>query len=222
MSSGISVALDEITPLLQRVQSAAAAEGLGLVAGRAVAGIVKEHLYGLDRQRHRGGRHFYRQAGDSVTVGRVPGGARVSVTQLGFRQRYYGGTIRPRFAKMLAIPAAPEAQGMSPREFPDLEVRRVEDPKTGALRLALVRRASTQIRYSRRRGKDGGVTLSVRPVAMLNGEVMFWLVHKVVQRADPSVLPYDEQLSAAAVGAVKLRLLRLAQRQGGGNPSQET
>jgi hypothetical protein len=221
LSSGLSIVVDEITPLLARVKSAAAAQGIALVGARAVAGLVKEHLYGLDRQRHRGGRHFYRSAGDSVTTGIVPAGAVVSITQTGFRQRFFGGTIRPRRARMLAIPASPESQGMSPREFPDLDLKRMYDAN-GAIRLALVRRASTVITYRRRKRKDGTVQLTVAPVmTRLGGDVLFWLVPKVFQRADPTVLPYPAQINQRAVGAIKARFLRLALRQRGGPGAQE-
>ena len=215
MSSGVTVVVDEITPLLERVQSLATARGLALVGARAVGDLVKQHLYGLDGQRHQYGRHYYRQAGDSVTARIVPEGAAVSITQTGFRQRLFGGTITPRVAKMLTIPANPEAYGMRAREFKDLDVRRVLDPKTGALRLALVRRASTQIRYVRRKNKDGTSSLNAKPVREVGGEVMFWLVRKVVQKADPTVLPYAEQMSARALAAIQARFLRLQQKQAG-------
>ena len=123
--------------------------------------------------------------------------------------------IVARVAKMLTIPASPEAYGMRAREFKDLDVRRVLDPKTGVLRLALVRRASTQIRYVRRKNKDGTATLNAKPVREVGGEVMFWLVRKVVQKADPTVLPYAEQMSARALAAIQARFLRLQQKQAG-------
>src|SRR5437868_1753608 len=129
--SGVGIVLDEVTPLLERVKTAAAAQGLALVAARAVGGLVKEHLYGLDGQRHRFGNHYYRQAGDSVTTGIVPQGAVVSINQIGFRQRLLGGRIAAKAGKYLTIPAAPEAYGHRAREFNDLDFAIVENPATG-------------------------------------------------------------------------------------------
>jgi hypothetical protein len=177
--------------------------------------LVKDHLYGLDAQRHRFGAHYYRQAGDSVVAAKARGGAVVSITQVGIAQRLFGGTIVPRTAKMLTIPASPEAYGMRAGEFNDLVVRKVVDPQSGALRLALVRSDQVSIKLVKHRKADGSVSISAKPIAQLGGEVMFWLVKSVHQAADPTVLPYTEQMSATASTAIKTRLARLAARQGG-------
>lgn len=214
--SGVSVIFDEVSPLLSRIQSAAQLQGVVLVGARAVGQVVKTHLFGLDTQRHRGGRHYYAQAARSVATASVPQGAAVTITQTGFRQRLLGGTIRPR-KKYLTIPAAPEAYGMRAGEFADLQFALVTDPRSESIRPALVRRPSTAISIARRKGKDGTVKTTVKQKANLGGEVMFWLVRKVTQKADPSVLPYAEQMSGAAIAAMKGRILRLAERQLGGN-----
>lgn len=214
--SGVSILVDEATPLLERVKTAAAAQGIALAGARAVAGLVKEHLYGLDAQRHTFGNHYYRQAGDSVTTAKVPAGAVVSITQIGIRQRLFGGTIRAKNAKLLTIPAHPDAVGKRAREFNDLDFSFQVNPKTGSLQPCLVRRAQTTLRYSRRKAKDGGVKVSVRAVATLQPEVMFWLTPSVTQEADPTVLPYAEQMQLRAVQAMGRRFQRLQGRAGGG------
>lgn len=207
----VTILFDEITPLLERVQTAAQAQGVALVAARAVGGLVKEHLYGLDAQRHQFGNHFYRQAGDSVSTGADSRGAIVSISQLGFAQRFYGGTIRAKNVNYLTIPASPEAYGKRAREFNDLDFAFAEDPETGALRPALVRRAQTRIRHRRVKTAEG-ITFKASAVASLLPDVMFWLVRSVTQRADPTVLPYPEQMSLRAVQAARDRLLHLATR----------
>jgi hypothetical protein len=215
--SGVSIITDEITPLLANVRTEAQAKGLALVGARAVGSLVKEHLYGLDAQRHQFGNHYYRQAGDSVSSSIVPQGAVTSISQVGFRQRLFGGTIRAKHAKLLTIPANPEAVGKRAREFNDLDFAFALNPATGALQPALVRRPQTLLRHRRVKG-EGGVTFKASPVATLAPEVMFWLTPSVDQDADPSVLPYAEQMAARAVQAIKTRLLRLTvrnARQGG-------
>ncbi|MDE2105147.1 MAG: hypothetical protein KGL39_48415 [Patescibacteria group bacterium] len=210
--SGVTIRLDEATPLFERVRSAATAKGLALVAARAVGGLVKEHLYGLDNQRHRFGSHFYRQAGDSVTTGYAPQGAFVAITQTGFRQRLNGGTITPKNGVYLTIPAAPEAYGHRAREFPDLDFAYVHDPDTDSLRPALVRRAQTKIRHRRVKGEGGATTFKASAIATLMPEVMYWLVRSVEQQPDPTVLPYAEQMTARGVAAINTRLQRLSNR----------
>ncbi|MBL9187924.1 MAG: hypothetical protein JNK23_10625 [Opitutaceae bacterium] len=211
--SGVSILLDEATPLLARVKSAAAAQGLALVGARAVASLVKDHLYGLDSQRHKYGSHYYRQAGDSVRTEVVPQGAVVSISQIGFRLRLFGGTVRAKNVRLLTIPAHPDAYGKRAREFDDLDFSFQINPKTGALQPCLVRRAQTTLKYSRRKGKDGAVNISVRAVSTLDAVVMYWLTPSVTHDADPSVLPYAEQMSLRAVTAMRTRLMRATLRQ---------
>jgi hypothetical protein len=216
--SGVTILLDEVSPLLERVKTAAAARGLAVTGARGVGSLVRDHLYGLERQRHQYGKHYYRKAGDSVSARAVPQGAAVSITQLGLRQRLFGGPIVPVNAGALTIPACPEAVGHRAADFPhQLQRKRVLDPKTGSLRWALVRRASTAIRFRHRRRADGTVKYAITPSGFRDEKIMFWLVRRVYQKPDPTVLPSAEQMTACAVDAIKERLARLAQRQSAGD-----
>ena len=209
----VQVIVDEVGPLLQRLKSAAQAQGIALVGARAVATLVKEHLYGLDGQRHRaGGGHFYRKAADSVNSVVVPQGAAVNITQRGFRQRLQGGPIRPKPGHALAIPVeGTAAVGRTPREFNDLDIGRAMDDR-GRLRWALIRRVSTAISYVRRKRKDGSYSFKVRAGDSRLVEPLFWLSFGVDQKPDRSVLPYAEQMALRANDAMRSRLLRLADR----------
>lgn len=212
--SGVTILLDEVTPLLERCRTAAQAQGLALVGARAVGILVKDHLYGLDSQRHQYGRHYYRQAGDSVTAGAVPQGAAVGITQIGIRQRLLGGTIVPVNAGALTIPASPEAVGHRAAEFAgQLQKKKIFDPHLGCLRWALVRRASTAIAFRRRKQEDGTTKTFVRPSEFRDEAPMFWLSKHVYQKPDPTVLPYEEQMTLRAVDAINARFVHLAQRQ---------
>lgn len=219
--SAVTITVDEVSPLMQRLTTAAQAQGLALVGARAAAGLVREHLYGLDAQRHRGGNHFYRQAADSVGTARVPAGAAVTITQQGFAQRLFGGTIRAKPGRALTIPEDDAALGRRAREFNDLDLERVINPRTGALQMALVRRASTAISFTRRKQKDGSIKVTVKPGELQGGEVMYWLAREVTQKPDPTVLPHAEHMSARATDAMQARLLRIgAQRAAGsGEPT---
>lgn len=207
----INVSRDDLSPLLARLGNEARLGGLTDVMGRAAGNLVKDWLYDLDSQRHRYGRNYYRGAADSVTVTSSPVGAVISITQVGFRQRVQGGVIRPKAGKkFLTIPAAPEAYGRRAGEFSALEMRYVMD-ESGHLRPALVQRAHTTLKFVNRRRKDGTVSLSVKPGALNEGKVMYWLVRQVTQRADSSVLPAPGLIIAAAVQAGIRRVERLGQ-----------
>lgn len=221
MIGNTGIILDEVTPLLERINNAAVAKGLVLVGARAVGSLVKEHLYGIDQQRHRFGFHFFRQAADSVTTRSVPQGASVNITQLGFRQRLKGGTITAgqngSGRIFLSIPDenSPEAHRQGAREMHDLHLTRRVNPKTGRMQWCLVRNLSTPIAFRKRKQKDGSFLTRIVAGAARGGEVIFWLTHSITQRPDPTVLPYVEQMSATAIDAIKTEMLRLARGTGG-------
>ncbi len=206
--SGVAVIIDTASPLLNRLQTAAKGAGLAVVAGHAVANLTKEHLIALDAERHRFGRHYYLQAAKSVHS-RATGESTVavSIAQTGFRQRLRGGTILPK-KKYLTLPANPEAAGKRAGEFNDLDFGMAMDDN-GSIRPALVRRASSAVSFTRRKRKDGSVKYTVKPTELRGGEVMFWLVRKVSQRADPTVLPAGPLLQATADNAIVRRIDRL-------------
>lgn len=217
--SGVTFILDEATPLLERVGSAAAAKGLALVGGRAVGTLVRDHLVALNADRHRYGRNYYAQAARSVHVRSVPQGAAVGISQIGFRQRLLGGTIRAgqngSGKKFLTIPAegVPDAYSETAREHDDLQIARRVNPKTGHLMWCLIRNASTPISIRRRKQKDGSIKTTIKAGAIVGGEVVFWLVRSVTQRADPSVLPSGEAMNTAASDAIKAEFATLDLRR---------
>lgn len=221
---GITITRDDATPLLQRINDSAQVAGLSVVIARAIGIQVKDHLVALNAERHRYGRNYYAQAARSVTTKGAGGFAIVSITQIGFRLRLYGGTVKAgknvssvtgKLTRFLTIPATPEAYGMRAGEFHDLKVGLAMNPR-GQLQFALIRRVSQAISIVRRKKKDGSVHTTVRPgVINGGGEVMFWLVRKVTQRADPSVLPEKREMIATGMAAAEKRIMRLAHRQEG-------
>ena len=90
----------------------------------------------------------------------------------GIRQRFHGGTIRPVKSKALTVPVDARAHGRTAGEF-------------GAeLRFVPVNRGNVV----------GMLTLGADSAA----PVLFLLVKKVEQDPDPSVLPTDSEMEAAA------------------------
>jgi hypothetical protein len=210
--SGITVTLnDEITPLLERVRTAAQAQGLALLGARAVGNVIRAHLVQLNAERHHYGRNYYAQAAQSVTTAALGTGAAVSITQVGIRQRYYGGPIDPKNSTYLTIPACPEAMAHRASEFSDLRFTYAPDDQ-GNMRPALVRNYSQIVSIGRRKKADGSVQFHVLPGSLMGGEVMFWLVKHVDQAPDSTVLPEPAAMSDAASKAIGNRLQRMSDR----------
>lgn len=162
---------DRATPRLRQVVSGLAPARLAPIAARAGQQAVKEHLYARDAVGNRlGGRrtHYYGQAARATTFEIQGPLVIISVTQIGIRQRFYGGTITPKKAKYLTIPARAEAHGKTAREWGE--------------RLVLVRS---------RGGEPVALALNSKSGP---GLVMYWLKKSVTQAADRTVLPEPDTL----------------------------
>jgi len=192
MSLEVQILKDEVTPTVRRLVDGLKSPEVRHVVGRAGRNVVKRHLLALDRARHRSHVpfHFYGRAARKTNYRVMGYGARVAIPHEGIAQRYYGGTIRPRRRKMLAIPARPEAEGKTAREFDDLFPVRQKTGFGGAkARGFLARREGGRIR------------------------IMYWLRRQAVQKADPSVLPSDDELWAGIEPPVVSFIERLAARE---------
>lgn len=104
--------------------------------------------------------------GDAATVRMPP--------EMGLR--VHGGTVKPKSAKMLAIPAVKEAYGKSPRDFDDLRWAPYGEG-------ALVQREQTRLT------KSGGRTIV--------GRVFFWLVKSATITGNRALIPSDATILEA-------------------------
>lgn len=190
--------------------------GVRTAIGRGANNRLIAHMDQLDQERANalGGKrtHFYGQVRDALsTHDPVVAGENVtiSINQVGFAQRYFGGTILPTGSRTyLAIPARAEAHGKRPGDFSDLHF--VKTRRGGML----VENDRQAVRIGSNRRKDG--TRKVTPGAESGGGVMFWLVTEVTQKPDHSVLPAPEQILAAGVEAgTEYTELQLARAAGG-------
>lgn len=171
-----------------------------LAAGRGAVNRIKDHLLDLDAKRPNklGGTrtHFYASAADSVSEPRLSGGTvSFSIAKVGVAQRFYGGPIHAGVGtssvtgsptKYLAIPACSGAYGLPPDTFSNL--RFIPRRNGGAMLVMPLQAAAPD-------GKKRTVSRS-----KAGGLVMYWLVTSVYQKPDPSVLPTNEDLLAAASG----------------------
>lgn len=123
---GIRIAVtDTATPALRRLHAGLQPARLAPIIGRSARNAAREHLFGKDAAGNRlGGRrtHYYGTAARGTNFTTEGDTVVVSIPQLGIRQRYYGGTIKPKTAKYLTIPVHPAAYGKRAREFSDLRV----------------------------------------------------------------------------------------------------
>jgi hypothetical protein len=194
----ISIHLDDrATPALRRAGAAANTAALWNAIGRGASERIRAHLFALDgtRPNRLGGRrtHFYAAAAKSTHYTAQPGEAEVTVSKVGIRQRLEGGTIRPVRKKYLTVPAVAEAHGRRASEFQNLVLRY----GAGGRPVALAEAPATQVAFERR--KDG--TARTVKGRGLGGRVIFWLVKSVHQKPDPTVLPAEDQIAAAAAAA---------------------
>jgi hypothetical protein len=157
---------------------------------------------------------FWERAAKSMTAPAIEGAntVLVSITRAGVRYQYLGGTILPRNAKMLTIPAREEAYGKTARQFPNLQIARLGIGPSGMPILALVERESQEIDYKRKRGKKriiGDITVRVRGAlavqrgTITGGLVMYWLVNSVSKGPNPEVLPTEVVMRGAFAGGIR-------------------
>lgn len=184
---------DTATPALRRLEAGIQPARLAPIIGRSARNAIRTHLFARDGQGNRlGGRrtHYYGTAGRATNFTLEGDTVVVSIPQIGIRQRYYGGTIKPKTAKYLTIPVHPAAHGKRAREFSDLEVVFGQ----GGRPIALARKAA------------GKRTL---------GEIYYRLVRSVTQAADPTVLPTMDALAAAIRPDLEQHITRLTARATG-------
>ncbi|MBI3886155.1 MAG: hypothetical protein HY302_10545 [Opitutae bacterium] len=199
MPGGFTITFDnQALPTLLRVRAAVQRPDIRKVMGRGIATRLRKHYTKLDAQRanKQGGTrtHFYAQARRGVQQPELVGGDGVKVVtnHVGIAQRYFGGEIRPKTGKFLTLPVAPAAYGHRAREFNDLHAIYFSDGS------GILVRDNTETK--------SGV-----------GEIYFRLVKSVAQKPDPSVLPTEAELTAAAVAAGDAHMKTLIERGGIGS-----
>lgn len=198
---------DNASTELQRLAVGITPAQINPVVGRSAVNTYKAHLTGLNSSRPNqlgGARtNFYLGAARGTQFRLEGDDVIISINQVGIRQRFYGGTIRPRAGKkFLTLPVHPDAHGKRASEFPGLMLVFGQGGKPIAL-------ARPKFR-PRARGFVG-------PQISVAGEILFRLVRKVTQQADETVLPRNELVLARIDREATSYLNRLAARRGGAN-----
>lgn len=223
MSLAIKVDIrDDARPTLERVRTVLRASQINPIVGRSGVNTFRSYLFAYNRTHPNklGGKrtNFYAQAARGTSFTIEADGVTISIASVGIQQRYYGGVIRPKTAKFLAIPVHPKAHGKRPREM-DLEVIFGE----GGRPIALATKSTRAVQITQnKRGKI------VKREVGRRGEIMFRLVKSVSQAPDPTVLPSMAEVARgivtdldkafrSAVERKNLSAARAANRPAGGD-----
>lgn len=167
---------DTATPALTAARERFGGRAANVAMAEFVAERIREHLRVKNQEPNKLNApktNFYAQARDATFTEVSETDAIIYIAKDGIRQRYFGGTINPVKAKALTIPVHPAAHGRTAREF------------GGELRFIAINRGN--LIGLLKAGEDAAAP------------VLFLLVKQVKQDPDPTVLPTDDQLRAAAV-----------------------
>lgn len=209
--SALSVRLQTqpLKDLLAKANAIGREADVALVGARAVANLVRAHLFNLEARSPRS--HFYSAAAKSVQDAHTDGrGASFLINQVGLAQRWFGGDIHAgvgtssatgRPTKYLAV-GTDEVEGKTPWEVAqDQDMAFVPRGHGKAMLVQGMRTTAT-------RGAHKGEEV-FRPVP--GGMVLFWLVTDVHQDPDASVMPTGEDMEYEAAQSMGNYLARLLQ-----------
>jgi hypothetical protein len=200
MSTTVKI-IGRSTPALKQFTLDVTGEDLRRAVGRSVVSLLRGHFQQLPpNEAGFPTTRFWLRAADAAKSEITSDGVSITVNQIGVRQRFLGGPINPVRGKFLTIPAIAGTYGHSALEFSNLKIAAAPSPWAGGASALCLAPANAP------RAEHGGVDSS---------SVFFWLVRHVSQKADPSVLPADAELAAAAVAAIRNYLTR--PRANGGN-----
>ena len=215
MSAAITVTVvtDTATQAIAEVQRKIGDPATLKLVGQIAAEAYRAHLYRVHNTRPNrlGGPRtgYYKQAGDR-TSWRVNDGARtaiVSIAQVGIRLHAEGGTVVPKVAKRLAIPATASAHGTRPI---DSQWRDKLRPVFGRGGRVYALAAKADFERVATKGKNAGSVTSLQTGQKANsgeGGIVFWLVPKATIPADPTVLPTAQTVLTKIASALS-RYLR--------------
>lgn len=183
----LAITKDTATPALNAARNFMQPARLNPIVGGAAIEVYKTHLFGVNASRPNklgGSRtNYFGMAAKLTNFREVEGGVLISIPQIGIRQRFYGGVIKPKTAKFLTIPVNAAAYGHRASEF-DLEI--VFGQGGQPIALATISTRATQITQK-------GQWTRTKQIGR-HGVIMFRLVRSVTQKPDPTILPYDEQV----------------------------
>jgi len=183
--------VERTEPPLRRLLTSAKGRAANAAMGLAVVRLLRRHFLALPpNKRGFPTTHFWRRAAEATKFAATRDSVRISVNQTGVRQRLLGGVIAPIRADFLTIPGIAQTYGHRAGEFSNLKM--VYGPF---------------IIYTGRHASFALVPKDWKPDPAKPDDstnVFFWLVRRVSQKPDPTVLPTNAQIGKTAVlAAVK-------------------
>lgn len=165
-------------PLAQLGDLIPSSQTVAEAAGRAIFNLIKGHLAERNNKTSRRAgwpkSNYWGEAAQSVEEPVISDStASISIAKEGVALHYYGGTVKPK-KKALAIPISPLVADIWPSEAPDnLDLFWPKNSSHGFL-------------------KDSNTS-----------ELLYLLVPQVTIPADPTVLPEEGKIAAAALDAAE-------------------
>lgn len=219
----------ELDELLTRASNL---QAVNEVMGRAGANVVKANFVELDKKGNAMGgdrTHYYGQAAQSTFSEADASGATISITQIGVRLLWRGGTVKPVVKKYLAIPAMPETHGRHPSEFQNLRLQWGRGKEGDIRPVALVEKTAGDGTLQTAKGVTKAIPMRTHETygaGKRKGQqvhpqwksskgdketwprVFFWLALEAKIGEHPEVLPNEREIVAAAQDAGGRYLLR--------------
>ena len=207
MSIALNISIqDNATPAIAEKMAKCKPERLRAVIARPLVEFWRDRLYSLGKNK-RGwpSTGFYERAARSVTQRPVDSGKVIglviSADQIGLRQRWKGGRIKPVYRQALAIPISPVSYGKQPKDFPNLFL--LKTPK-GTYLVQQGEEFKTDKRGRTRLGgigRAGGGNSQRRQRAALN--FLFKLSMGVYQKPDDRVVPTADEFAEIAMARIE-------------------
>jgi hypothetical protein len=200
----VLIVTDQASAPLEKKVAALSSERVAKVAGPRLREFTRDHIKRLPKNKKGWpSTGFWEDAARGCTwevIGDVASrqhAVLIRVNKVGFKQRYYGGPIRPVSAKALTLPISPKAYGKSASEFPGLF-------------LMVTRKGAYLVRYA------GGTTAKGRFKKQLSTlEFLFKLSPGVMQKGNRDIVPSPIALRQQALLAVGDYVREV--KAGGGN-----
>ena len=202
---------DKLTPVVQEAKDLLQGQRLNPALAAGVLKLFRAHMRELPKNRQGWpSQNYWMEAAKSAYTLPAPEGFSLQVPQAGFGMHVTGQpeTIEPRNAKMLTIPAVPEAYGRRAGEF-DLKITYYR--KGGKLvPLGLMEKRDQSAGPKRLRLVTGKAVGRSQP-----GRIIFWLSEKVnTHKYSPSPIPSDDEIEQNLIQTTNARIAELKARHG--------
>lgn len=199
---------DQLTPRL-RDFNVAITDGAPMMQklGEDLAKALRDHFRRRNQQPNAKGwpkRNFWNKEGreNTALTNYNATSATVTIASAAIAHKVKGGTVRPKRARALAIPAIAAAyKAIQPSAMDKNFLEFIPIPKSGGLVGMLVERQHDTLRSTKRGFKQG---------EKRGGQVWFWIVSQATHRKDTNTLPPEREVEAQIQASAQAYLARIA------------